>query len=513
MATTDEKPPPRNVRFTEPDNKDTANNTNMTSGTIETGCLMEQNIDALNIDELSPTTPEVISRQATINVGTIGHVAHGKSTVVKSITGTNTVRFKREHERNITIKLGYANAKLYKIDYESIDESKKEGKTEKEFESFPNYYTSRPSQHADVFTVDDAVTRERYGQDAQYKCLRHVSFVDCPGHDILMATMLTGAAIMDAALLLIAANETCPQPQTKEHIAAIEIMKLKHIIILQNKIDLVAKDDALQQHEDIKEFARGYLCEQSPIVPISAQLKLNIDIVCQLLVRNIPLPIRDYKKSPRLSIIRSFDINKPGTEVDDLEGGIAGGSILQGILKIGDEIEIRPGVSFKNESGQWMVRPLQTRIVSLSSEKNKLQYAVPGGLIGVGTNLDPSLCRANHLVGNILGRVGMLPEVYDLIEISFHLMTRLVGQQTGGAKNNKITPLVKKELLNINIGSCETTAEVTQVANEDICRLKLNKVICTEDGEKVSLQRRIDRHWRLIGWGTIIKGHSVKLMD
>ena len=61
----------------------------------------------------------------------------------------------------------------------------------------------------------------------------------CAGHDILMATMLNGAAVMDGALLLIAANETCPQPQTSEHLAAVEIMRLQHIIILQNKIDLI----------------------------------------------------------------------------------------------------------------------------------------------------------------------------------------------------------------------------------------------------------------------------------
>lgn len=66
--------------------------------------------------------------------------------------------------------------------------------------------------------------------------VRHVSFVDCPGHDILMATMLNGAAVMDGALLLIAANESCPQPQTSEHLAAVEIMRLANIIIVQNKV-------------------------------------------------------------------------------------------------------------------------------------------------------------------------------------------------------------------------------------------------------------------------------------
>ena len=69
-----------------------------------------------------------------------------------------------------------------------------------------------------------------------------MSFVDCPGHDVLMATMLAGAAVMDSALLLIAANQACPQPQTSEHLAAVMIMKLQHIIILQNKIDIIIKE-------------------------------------------------------------------------------------------------------------------------------------------------------------------------------------------------------------------------------------------------------------------------------
>ena len=89
------------------------------------------------------------------------------------------------------------------------------------------------------------------------KLVRHVSFVDCPGHDILMATMLNGAAVMDAALLLIAGNETCPQPQTSEHLAAVEIMKLEHIIILQNKVDLIKDTQALEHHKSISAFVKG----------------------------------------------------------------------------------------------------------------------------------------------------------------------------------------------------------------------------------------------------------------
>lgn len=191
--------------------------------------LAVQDISTLDPAKLNPLTPEVISRQATINIGTIGHVAHGKSTVVKSISGVKTVRFKNELERNITIKLGYANAKIYECINPECEK--------------PGSFTSRGSSHADTFTDENGTWELR----------RHVSFVDCPGHDILMATMLNGAAVMDAALLLIAGNEDCPQPQTSEHLAAVEIMQLKHIIILQNKIDLVKEDAAKAQHEIIKE--------------------------------------------------------------------------------------------------------------------------------------------------------------------------------------------------------------------------------------------------------------------
>merc|ERR1712098_215969 len=221
-------------------------------------------------------SPEVISRQATINIGTIGHVAHGKSTVVKALSGVHTVRFKNELERNITIKLGYANAKIYKSEDPKC--------------SRPVCYTSASSTKEDSFLMNGF----------KYGLVRHVSFVDCPGHDILMATMLNGAAVMDAALLLIAGNESCPQPQTSEHLAAIEIMKLKHILILQNKIDLIKEEGANAHYLDILKFIRGTVAGGAPIIPISAQLKFNIDAVNEAIVNTIPVPLRDFTQDPQM---------------------------------------------------------------------------------------------------------------------------------------------------------------------------------------------------------------------
>ncbi|CAH6720563.1 eukaryotic translation initiation factor 2 subunit gamma [[Candida] jaroonii] len=444
-----------------------------------------------DFSELTPLSAEIINRQATINIGTIGHVAHGKSTVVRAISGVQTVRFKDELERNITIKLGYANAKIYKCDNESCEA--------------PGCYRS--------FKSDKEIRPKcmQPGCNGRYKLVRHVSFVDCPGHDILMSTMLSGAAVMDAALLLIAGNESCPQPQTSEHLAAIEIMKLQHVIILQNKVDLMREESALEHEKSILKFIKGTIADGAPIVPISAQLKYNIDAVNQFIVNYIPVPVRDFMVSPRLIVIRSFDVNKPGAEIDDLKGGVAGGSILNGVFKIGDEIEIRPGIVTTDENSKIQCKPIFSKIVSLFAENNDLKFAVPGGLIGVGTKVDPTLCRADRLVGQVVGAKGDLPSIYTDIEINYFLLRRLLGVKTDGQKGAKVRKLETGEVLMVNIGSTATGARVLAV-KADMARLQLTSPACTEVNEKIALSRRIEKHWRLIGWATIKKGTALEPM-
>jgi len=456
--------------------------------------LVEQQLEGFDHTKLSPVSIEAMSRQATINIGTIGHVAHGKSTVVKSLSGVRTVRFKTELERNITIKLGYANAKIYRCSNSACPR--------------PACYQSHGSSHPDKFPC---TMPECEGLDAHFVVQRHVSFVDCPGHDILMATMLNGAAVMDAALLLVAGNETCPQPQTSEHLAAVEIMKLKNILILQNKIDLVKEAEAAAQYEQIRNFIQGTVADGAPIIPISAQLKYNIDMVCEYLCNKIPIPVRDFSSSPRLIVIRSFDVNKPGTEVDSLKGGIAGGSIIQGVLKVGDEIEVRPGIITKDKAGRIQCAPIRSQIVSLHAENNDLKFAVPGGLIGVGTKIDPTLTRADRLVGQVLGHTGQLPSIFTELEISFFLLRRLLGVKTDGdKKGSKVKKLAKGEILMVNIGSTSTGGRVMATQN-DLAKIVLTSPVCTMEGEKLALSRRVDKHWRLIGWGQIRRGVTLEI--
>ncbi|CAI4230113.1 unnamed protein product [Auanema sp. JU1783] len=452
--------------------------------------LAKQDLDKIGIENLEPLTPEVISRQATINIGTIGHVAHGKSTLVKAISGVHTVKFKNELERNITIKLGYANAKIYRCSNLECPR--------------PGCYKSAGS------STPDEIPCERPGCGGKMKCVRHVSFVDCPGHDILMATMLNGAAVMDAAFLLVAGNEPCPQPQTSEHLAAVEIMQLQNLLILQNKVDIIKESQAREQYDQIKSFVQGTVADSAPVIPISAQLKYNVDLVCEYLCKKVPIPPRDFTSPARLIVIRSFDVNKPGSEVEDLNGGVAGGSILRGVLRVGQEIEVRPGIVSKSADGKVQCRPIYSKIVSLFAEQVQLQYAVPGGLIGVGTKIDPTLCRGDRLVGHILGAVGTLPDIFTEIEINYFLLRRLLGVRTeANKKAAKVQKLSKGEVLMVNIGSLSTGCRVLAVKGE-AAKIALTDPICTEVGEKIALSRRIEKHWRLIGWGTIRKGVTIQ---
>jgi translation initiation factor 2 subunit 3 len=430
--------------------------------------------DETNIKNIDP-----MYNQATINIGTIGHVSHGKSSLVRALSGVNTVKFKKEKERGITIRLGYANTKIYKCD------------------KCPRPQCYQPMS-SDSNIDDSSCKKCKIGI---MKLHRHISFVDCPGHNVLMATMLNGAAVMDSALLLIAANIDCPQPQTSEHLAAMEIMNLPSLIVVQNKVDLVEQSDAEKNYNQIKKFIQGSTIESAPIIPISAQLNLNIDALCDTICNNIKIPQRDLESPPYMIIIRSFDINRPGTLIDDLCGGVIGGSLFRGILNVGDEIEIRPGIIRQTSNATLSCEPILSHIVSLHAEQNELNYAIPGGLIGVGTRIDPTLCRADRLVGQVLGKRGFLPNVYQSFIIEYFLLRYLLGSQ----EKIKVKKIQLNELITLNIGSTTSIGKVIELHNHTL-KIQLKNPICTEPKQKASISRRINNNIRLIGWGTILSG-------
>jgi len=332
--------------------------------------------------------------------------------------------------------------------------------------------------------------------DKQGKPIRYVSFVDAPGHEMLMATMLSGAAMMDVAILVIAANEGI-KPQTREHLMALQAKNIKNIIIVQNKIDLVEKHEAIRNYKAIKEFIKGTVAENSEIIPISAQQEINLDKILNEL-ENIKIPERDLKSEPIFIIARSFDINKPGTQVSELKGGVLGGALKKGKLKVNDEIEIKPGLMLKKEN-QLIYETIKTKILGIYKGKYKVKEATPGGSIALETELDPILTKADSLAGCIAGLTGKLAEIKDNIKIKFNLFKEVLGMQ----EKLQVENIKTTEMLLLSINTSISIGNVVKVQG-NVAELNLRIPIVPFSHENIGIARNIQGHWRLIGWGEII---------
>lgn len=403
--------------------------------------------------------------QSEINIGLVGHVDHGKTTLTKALSGIWTDTHSEETKRGISIRLGYAD-----ITFRKCAECAE-----------PQCYTT-------------ALVCEQCGKETEM--LRKVSFVDAPGHETLMATMLSGAAIMDGAVLVIAANEHCPQPQTKEHLMALDVIGVKEVIVVQNKIDIVSKERAIESYKEIKEFVKGTCAEDAPIIPVSAQQGANIDILIDLIEKKISTPERHLDKPARLYVARSFDINKPGSHPSTIVGGVIGGSLVQGTLKVGDEIEIKPGIQI-NKDGKQKWISLHSEITGLIAGGEDVEEVGPGGLVGIGTNLDPALTKADSLSGSVAGQPDTLPPVMHELSMEVNLLERVVGTK----EEREVEPIKAKEPLMINVGTTTTIGVVTTAGNQAKVTLKLP--VAAEEGQRVALSRRVGARWRLIGYGII----------
>lgn len=403
-----------------------------------------------------------------VNIGLVGHVDHGKTTLVNALTGTWTDRHSEEIKRGISIRLGYADTTFYKCE-------KCEG---------AEAYTPLPK------------CPKCGGKAVPF---RTVSFVDAPGHETLMATMLSGSALMDGAILVIAANESCPQPQTKEHLMALELIGIEKIVIIQNKIDVVTQAEALEHYKQIKRFIKGTIAENAPIVPVSAQRGINIGALIQTLDTVIPEPERDPEVDPLLFIARSFDINKPGCGWRDVKGGVIGGSLIRGVLREGDEIEIRPGRKIQVEN-QMLWEPIKTKITSINAGKIKVTEATPGGLLGIATKLDPALTKSDALAGQVAGHVGKLPPVWEELKFDVTLMDRVVGADS----EQIIEPLKHNDPLMLSVGTAVTVGVIVNVKKNRVA-VRLKRAVCAEAGSRIAISKLVGGRWRLIGMGVLVE--------
>lgn len=415
---------------------------------------------------------EAMLYQPVLNIGMIGSVANGKSSITKALTGISTQKHSSEKQKNITIRLGYANAKIYKCS--SCPE--------------PQCYQSGPS---DFFQKMCTIC------GLEMKIITHISIVDVPGHVRFMSTMINGTNVMDTTIMVEAMNgATSLASQTREHLNAITVGNIPNSIICLNKFDLIKTDVGLKKIKILKEELKNTVANNSPMIPVSATFNINIDVLCHY-ISQIKIPIRDLSSSCKMIVIRSFNINKPGIDINNLCGGVIGGSILHGRIDVGTDVELRPGYYYENEATslssstcRWKYKPLRAKVLSINSENNKLKYAIPGGLIGVQLDIDPALTSNDGLVGQVLTLIDKGYDVYEDIIIEYELLDKLLS-------------IKKNDTLQLNINGCNVICQIMKKYDKDNqLKLKLDKPISVNIRDKVT----ICYGGKIYGMGQIIDG-------
>ncbi|MBI4052417.1 MAG: translation initiation factor IF-2 subunit gamma [Candidatus Diapherotrites archaeon] len=396
---------------------------------------------------------QAFAEQAVVNIGMVGHVDHGKTTLTSKLTGKWTDTHSEELKRGISIRLGYADAVFYRCP---------ECKGSEAFGSSP--------------------VCQNCNSTAQK--LRKVSFVDAPGHETLMTTMLSGAALMQGAVLVIAANEPCPQPRTVEHLMALKIAGIESIVVAQNKADLVSREQALAHYTAIKKFLQENGFAGSPVIPTSANFGVNVDLLIEAIEECIKTPSFDSGKPVKLFCARSFDINKPGTKIHDLKGGVLGGSVMQGTLRLNDQIEISPGLESK---------PILTSVVSLGVSGGALEEARPGGLIAIGTTLDPSITQNDSMRGQVVSKPGSMPSPTTSLRLNVVPLERLLVDGSHGVKVN--------DLVVITVGTMTAVGNVVKENKKSFFDVALKNEVVIEPGQKVAISKRESGQWRLVAYG------------
>jgi len=386
----------------------------------------------------------------TLNVIIAGHIDHGKTTLLYKLSRKWTDTHSEELKRGITIKLGYADITI--------------------------------SKNGD-YNIDNKGKQERY-----------ISFIDAPGHEMLMATMLSGAAIVDAAILVVAANEGI-KPQTREHLMALQAKNIKDIIIVQNKVDLVTKEKALENYHNIKKEFKNTIAENAPVIPVSAQQSINIERIYEALCE-IKVPERNEKDSPLFFIARSFDINKPGAKPQNLHGAVLGGTLKIGTLKTGDPIEIKPGLPIK-EANQIKYKTIKTKIASMFKGSHKIEKLTPGGSASIETELDMALGKSDAFSGCIVSHEKELPEITTKLKMKYNLFKEIPGALM------QIPPLKMSETLMLSVNTSVTVGIITKLSPTE-ADLSLKLPIVPFKNSKIGIARNVNNHWRLIGYGEIV---------
>jgi translation initiation factor 2 subunit 3 len=281
-------------------------------------------------------------------------------------------------------------------------------------------------------------------------------------------------------------------------LAALEIAGISNIVIVQNKIDIVTRERAIDSHKEIKNFVKGTIAENAPIIPVSAHHDVNLDILIKAIEETIPTPTRSEEEKGLMYVARSFDINRPGTRPKKLKGGIIGGSVVEGSFSIGDKILIAPGRRIK-EGNKIRWEPLETIIESVKGGGLDLETIHAGGLCGIATPMDPVSTKADELSGQVMAREGELPPIWEELRLDLQLLDKMIS---GGEDEGGIRPLQPNEMLMVNSATATSVGTVANIKGKK-ATLSLRLPICAKEGSRITLSRRIGTRWRLIGHGTI----------
>jgi len=402
---------------------------------------------------------QIIKSQPIINIGCLGSVSDGKSTLVAKLTGIKTQRHTDELKRNITINQGYGNLKIF---YDDV-----------------NYYTT-----------------DSTGDKSDCKLVNHISFVDCPGHQELIQTMLSSIVLMDGAIIVVAVNQPLSQkPQLIQHLAAAKLGKINKIIVCMNKIDLVSKEVLLERKVELDKMLDEYDIKPYAIIPTCFNKNINMKYVIQSIIElfnpNEYITRSDSEALFRIS--RSFDINKAGTSWDQIVGGVIGGSLFNGKLAVGDKIEIKPGQVVKGKDGKFTCTPIISSVLSIKTDTTELNEIIPGGLIGIRTDLDPYYCKHNGLSGQIVGKIGTLPEIVNEVTIKLNIVTSF---------GFNWVPKIKDQMM-LQIGTKICEASLSKI-NNDTFTFNFTKPYCVSKYQHIIVCYMLNKVLKIVGEGYLI---------
>lgn len=488
-----------------------------------------------------PTGDEASLSQPELTVGLLGDVANGKSSLCLALTGEHTQRHSAElRHHGATIRLGYAVCAVYTCPCACG--------------------VCRDAQGGGGPAGDEvgaercACTCTTAGQEAPVPACpgcgepmqrrRLVSFVDCPGHEELMGTALSGRAVLDAAILVVAADTaTGLTAQARAHAAALSAadwLPADGVCAVQTKgdlltastiagsvgsaaqpadpVDLVAR--ALAEHADtIRAGLAATRFADVRVMPVAPLVGAGLDPLCRWLAGLRPRHGRNPTEPALMHVVRSFDVNRPGSDAAESCGGAVGGSLARGQLSLGDVVELRPGIATvaapASGAAPLRVRPIVSVVTSLMAGSTSLGTATAGGLIAVGTDMCPSLCAGNRLHGAVCGAPGTLPPVWRVLAVT-HLRPAACGAAASDSDAMPKRLLRAGDAVRVHCGTTVADAVVDKCSGRKATAvLRLAAVLCAAMGSAVLVERACDdqgrRRFALAAEGTVAGGEACEV--